>query len=243
MRRLFVCMIIIGLIFALYIETAFTACPFCKTSEESVLVLDIIPEGDFSEQNMKYFQDGLKQLNEEESKMYPERYQEVKVLTGIPHYYQSGEDWSDDIMQTCGETIGYSGCLVTSFAMVTNYYGSSDDPGEVNSTIGTNACPFKWKPAGSLYGLALPGFKEGEPISEDYAKTYIKGAIRNDEPVIVGFKRGEDTHFVVARAFYIFDDGREWYFIYDPSRGRDYMYLDDYLDNGWYIYRLAVYTD
>lgn len=171
------------------------------------------------------------------------------IFLNMPHYYQSGQSWSNDIMQSQGLTIGSAGCALTSFTMVTNYYGYTDNPGEVNSKLGSAACPLAWSTAGSKYSLSLVG-NISAATSESDAKTFILGALRQNRPVIVGFKKGTSTHFVVARAYLreTYDPseglyGEETFYIYDPSSGRDYSYLDDYLAADYYVYSLKVYDN
>lgn len=196
----------------------------------------------FDKQNNFYYNEGRKDIkskNDIQPKSYPEVI-ESKSLN-VTNYFQSGEDWSTHEMKKLDLHIGTDGCLLTSFTMVNDYYGSSHNPGEVNNQLGENACPFYWYNAASIYNLTLDALKDNS--SNSYAKTYIKGALRNNKPVIVGFEYSSGTHYVVARGFDIMNDGTEYYYIHDPASTVDHPIIQDYLDDGYNIHRLAVYTD
>lgn len=42
----------------------------------------------------------------------------------VPFYYQGNSLWANDIMQTCGKTIGSEGCTITCLAMIQKYFTS-----------------------------------------------------------------------------------------------------------------------
>lgn len=199
-----------------------------------------IDEGTISSEN--YYKDQIRPFGQIGVK--------EKIFLNMKHYYQDGQTWSGYNMKTCGKTIGNAGCAVTSFTMITNYYGFNDDPGEVNSILGDLACGLHYVAAGNKYGLSLVGNVHAS-VSESYAKNYILGALRNNRPVLVGMKYGSSgTHFVVARGYFeeIYEPengfyGRKYYYIYDPSANKDYMFLDDYFDDGYSVHRLKVYDN
>lgn len=154
------------------------------------------------------------------------------------HYYQDGgESWCNDVMQTCNKTIASSGCCLTSFAMIQRYFGGSDNPGEVNTKLGTAACPFNYNTAANKYGYTISGFKN-ETVSDDYAKSFIIGAITADRPVLVGMHTdtGSGTHFVAAYGY----SGNTIY-IHDPASNRNYTTLDAYLSS-YYVNRLVIFN-
>lgn len=159
-----------------------------------------------------------------------------KVLS-VQHYYQSGEIWSNDIMETDGLTIGYAGCCLTSFAMVQRYLGGWYNPRGVNDLLGDYACPFKWVDAASIFDYTIVNYKH-EEVTDYYAISFIRGAIESDLPVIVGLRNSSGgTHFVAAYGY-----GGDTIFINDPASSRDYTELDEYLTNN-YVHRLYVYSD
>ncbi len=160
-----------------------------------------------------------------------------KYLTEVPHYFQDGRSWSNDIMQTEGLTIGSAGCCLTSFTMINEYLGSSDNPGEVNSTLGNSACPFVYQDAADKYGLRISNIKYGT-VTNDYAINFCIGAVTGEYPVLVGMiKSSGGTHFVAAYGY----NGSTVY-IHDPASSRNYTTLQEYLDAGYSVHRLCVYN-
>lgn len=244
MKRVFITLSL-TLVLLLSFTSVFAEAPFVLDVDDS--------KKDFTEENAKLLSDGQKTVEE----FYGSTGQGViqstpgikeEIFLPMTHYYQDGQPWSKNIMQTCGSTIGEAGCAVTSFAMITSYYGYSDDPGEVNTKLGSYACPFSYANAGSKYSLSLVGDVH-QSVSNDYAKSYILGALRNNRPVLVGLNGGS-THFVVAYGYVeeIYDPGQgfygnKYYYIYDPWSPRDYYELDQYLNNGWSVNRLKVYDN
>jgi len=164
----------------------------------------------------------------------------------VPHYYQNQQSWSNNTMQTCGSTIGKAGCALTSFTMVANYLGSNDNPGQVNTKLGSYACPIYWYIAASKYGLTYgPDFNE-DPIEVSKGKTWILGELRKGNPVIVGYKKPTGgLHYVVCWGYGSFtSQGHlyEYYAIHDPTYGSKEQYsLDGYLNQGYSLRNLRVY--
>jgi len=66
------------------------------------------------------------------------------VWLNVPLYSQNDPRWKNSVMQTCGRTVGQAGCALTSAAMVFKYYGGSKNPGQLNTCMGSFACPFYW---------------------------------------------------------------------------------------------------
>ncbi len=165
----------------------------------------------------------------------------VKYLS-VVHYYQSGQSWSNDIMQNAGVTIKSQGCTLTSFAMIQRYLGGTDDPGQVNVKMGNYACDkdngFSYTVAANKYNFTIVNYLRSETkIDIDTARDFIIGGIHSNYPVLVGLKKSAgETHFVVARGHL----GITIY-IHDPASGKDYTSLDDYLDEGYNIHRLYIY--
>lgn len=253
MKRISILMLVLTIVFgATTLNVNYVKAAADEPIIENEMVLDINDSTkDFTEENNFYYTEGKKSLTKSESLIQPMGtvgVQEEKWLSMV-HYYQNGQSWSGNIMQTCGYTIGSQGCALTSFSMVTDYYGYSDNPGEVNTRLGSYACPLAWSSAGQRYNLDLVGSVHTQ-VSSSYAKDYIRGALRNNRPVIVGFIKGSSTHFVVARAFVketyqpeLGFYGNEYFYIHDPYSGRNYKFIDDYLDAGYSIHRLKVYDN
>jgi hypothetical protein len=156
----------------------------------------------------------------------------------VTHYYQSGEYWSVDIMDTCGSTIGSAGCCLTSFTMIQRYLGGIYTPRGVNMQLGNAACPFEYTTAATIFDYTIDNYKYGS-VTDAYARTFIIGAIDSGLPVLVGLTpddASKNTHFVTAYGY----SGSTIY-IHDPASGRDYTELSEYLD-GYSVHRLYVYS-
>lgn len=153
----------------------------------------------------------------------------------VPHYYQDGESWSDNIMQTAGLTIGEAGCGVTSFAMIAKYKRDYYDPGTMNTWLGNYACPFNRSKAAKKMGYTVLNYLYKPSTST--AITTIKGCIEANRPVMVYLVKGSNlTHFVVAKGY----SGSN-ILINDPESDWDYDYLNTYLDNGWSVQWMCSY--
>lgn len=152
----------------------------------------------------------------------------------ISHYYQNGESWSDDIMQTAGLTIGDAGCGLCSFSMILKHYGKTNNPGTVNKTIGNSACPFYYEAAGNNFSLTV--YANKEPKDNDTAINYIIGSIDDARPSMVYMTKGTSTHFVAAYGY-----NGSTISIYDSERSWDYSTLNTYIDKGWTVKRLVTY--
>lgn len=162
---------------------------------------------------------------------------EERIRLNVRHYFQNKQVWSNDIMLSAGKSIGGYGCCLTSVAMVTNHYGSQDNPRQVNKKLGNSACSLNWPTVTSKYGLSYTNLSISAGIGESRGKAYILGALRMNRPVIVCLKKASgSTHFVVVygymRARYDANSPvQEFFYIHDPSATKDYKYLDDYLHN------------
>lgn len=84
----------------------------------------------------------------------------------VTKYYQSGQSWSDDYMQTEMLKIGEAGCCLTSFSMIQRYLGGTLNPGEVNEKLGGYACLFNYKGAASTFGYTVSNEKH-QTVSDD----------------------------------------------------------------------------
>jgi len=154
------------------------------------------------------------------------------VLSGFKNLQQGDSRWKNEIMQTCGSSIGTAGCCLTSFTMIQRYLGGTDDPAQVNAKMGNDACPFVYKTAATLYDF---DYNYASDASKKRYVDYIKGAINVGAPVLVGMEKGGGTHFVAA---YGYDDNE--IIISDPA-SRNYTLLSQYTDNGYTVNRLISY--
>lgn len=153
-------------------------------------------------------------------------------------FYQSGQSWSSDRMLTCGATIGDSGCCLTSFTMIQNYFGGTLNPGQVNARLGSYACPFNYSGAASTFGYTIRNSVH-QTVNDTTAIDFIIGAINSNYPVLVGLEKdsNSETHFVCAFGY----NGTDVY-IHDPASSRDYTHLNQYLAD-YHVHRLYVFMD
>lgn len=156
-----------------------------------------------------------------------------KYLT-ISHYFQNGEVWSDDVMQTAGLTIGEAGCGVCSYAMILTHYGKTQNPRWANKTIGNAACPFAYEAAGNANSLTV--YANKVPKDNNTAINYIIASIDDAKPVMVYMTKGNYTHFVAAYGY-----NGTTVSIKDSERSWNYSTLNTYINNGWTVKRLVSY--
>lgn len=163
----------------------------------------------------------------------------------LTHYYQDGQTWSNDIMLSAGLPISNNGCCLVSFAMIADYYGSGDDPGEVNTTLGSSACPFSYVDAASKYNLEIVNYERGSVSTAD-AAAFIIGSIVEGRPVLVGMvKSNGDTHFVTAYGYRgsITTGATSTIYIYDPCAAWNYTTLAACVNAGYSVNRLYSYGE
>ncbi|MBC7227439.1 MAG: hypothetical protein H5T61_09410 [Thermoflexales bacterium] len=149
------------------------------------------------------------------------------ISLDIPIFSQNDPAWKDNVMQTCGQTIGVAGSALSSTAMVFKYYGAiNKNPAQLNTCLGNYACPIYW-------GVAASSCSEGKatwvgPWSFSYNK--LQSMLSAGRPPIVELVKGGSTHFVVIRS----GSGNQpsGYQINDPWDGAVKL-LSDYTNNGW----------
>lgn len=154
-------------------------------------------------------------------------------------YFQNVEPWKDYEMETCGETIGEKGCALTSFTMLASLHNSTDDPGDVNVTMGDDACDFDWIAGEINYNLEQ--YHYGNSTLDEEDAEYAIAGILEDDVCVVGMTYSGGTHYVLARAYYM-TLNEVGIYIYDPA-SRDYSKLQDYFDDGYVVNRLIYYLD
>ena len=157
----------------------------------------------------------------------------TKVLSNFKNLQQGDSAWKNEIMQTCGRTIGNAGCCLTSFTMIQRYYGGTDNPKQVNAKLGSAACPFQYATAASKYSYTYNYVTNNLTLSNP--TNYIKGAIDSGNPVLVGMEYLGGTHFVAAYGY----DGNN--IIISDNKKKNYQFLYQYLNSGYTVYRLCTY--
>jgi hypothetical protein len=147
------------------------------------------------------------------------RYFIHRVLIPVPAFSQDDPRWTFDLLGPTYETMGQSGCAVTSTAMVLAAYGVDTDPKRLNAFLATHD---GYTPQGWLFwekAAAIAPLGQVEKVYEDppsYA--LIDQNLLKGNPVIVRMTlRNGETHFVVIV-------GKEgWnYLIQDPARTADW---------------------
>lgn len=123
---------------------------------------------------------------------------QASILASLPcavsQFSQNDPEWANDVMQYCGDTIGTSGCAVTSTAMVFRYYAVETSPRTLNQCLGSSACPLAWSTAASdcsshkASWLGSPGFSWGTMESE----------LSSGRPPILDLNCGSYHHFVTV---------------------------------------------
>ncbi|MBI9010611.1 MAG: C39 family peptidase [Clostridiales bacterium] len=155
-------------------------------------------------------------------------------------YFQNNQTWSDDYMETAHLKIGPSGCALTSFAMLASMYGSTDDPGEVNTTMGDDACDFSWDDSRDNYGFDAHHIS-WSTLSDTTAKSAIAGILMEEGVCIVGMTYSGGTHYVLARGYSTNSSYETTIYIYDPAYQNNYTKLQDYFDEDYTVHRIVYY--
>ncbi len=154
----------------------------------------------------------------------------------IKRWQQSGQSYSNDLMQVQNVDIGTYGCMLTSFTMVADYLRNLDyDPGRVNKIITTAACPFQSVVAGQRCSLSVD-VNEFKNVSVADTAAYVADGISQGLPVIIGMENSYTTHFVVAYAY-----SGELVYIKDPASDNKAT-LQDYTNNGYWVNRILRYS-
>lgn len=152
---------------------------------------------------------------------------DATVLLDVPLFSQNDPAWKNNVMQTCGQTIGVAGCALTSVAMVFKYYGAvNKNPGQLNTCLGNYACPIYW-------GVAANSCSESKATwvgSWSFSYSKLQSMLSAGRPPIVKLVKGSLTHFVVVRSGSGSQPGG--YRINDPWDGA-VKFLSDYTNNGW----------
>lgn len=142
-------------------------------------------------------------------------------------------------MQTKGYSIGSQGCVLTSFAMYADWDGSNDDPGDVNTTMGNDACLFAWDEAGTNYDLGSPTISWSS-LTDAQAIVALIGIMDACTPAIVGMEYGSNgTHFVFARGYVASSSGAIIY-IHDPASTNNTT-LGQYFNSNYSVNKIVYY--
>ncbi len=163
----------------------------------------------------------------------------ASLSTRVNRLVQSDSRWGSIYLggNSSNPTIAKSGCALTSFTMVTNFWNKTSlTPANVNTAMGAAAYVFNWETARSKYGLQL--VQEGSSSSNTTTSKGIAFTIEQlklGRPVIIGMKYSSGTHFVVAVGYY----NNEIY-IKDPASD-NCTKLSQYTNNSYSIYEAFAY--
>lgn len=106
----------------------------------------------------------------------------------VVYFNMNDSQWADDIMQSCNEKIGDSGCALTAFAMIVNYLTGEGNPGTVNTKLGKYACNLDYIQAAKIYGFTIlagsvgPG--DDKKLNYDETAEYAVKCITDGYPLL-----------------------------------------------------------
>jgi len=158
----------------------------------------------------------------------------------VRRYSQNDSKWSEEEMQTCGDTIGKSGCALTSTAMVFTYYGAkSKDPGQLNTCLGNNACPIVWSYAATNCSENKAKFKG----KYSYKLSKLVEALEDGYPPLVEIynPNTDRTHWVVVRKVYGKGTSETEFSVNDPWDG-NFKRLSDVTAGDKYGQSIVIFS-
>jgi len=166
----------------------------------------------------------------------------IKSKYPIPIQSQNDPRWRFDIIRTCSDTMGNSGCAITVVSMSFNAYGIKTDPRKLNKDLGRNACPIYWTWASKYFSegkLELWGVWAFDWYSLDLA-------LSMGRPAMVWLSDGLtlDTSLLSHWVLVVGGSGHtpDGYRIYDPWDGTTYKTLAYYTSKGYGLTRVYVYA-
>ena len=146
------------------------------------------------------------------------RYFLHRTVIPVPGFQQNDPHWSEQLLGNTIDTLGQSGCAVTSAAMVLRAYGVDTDPPRLNAYLTAHN---GYVGSGWLVWERVSGLTHGQvqKAYEDYPSyQLLDDNIRKGNPVIVRIHlRNGTTHFVVIVGKQGWD-----YLIRDPARPASY---------------------
>jgi GH25 family lysozyme M1 (1,4-beta-N-acetylmuramidase) len=152
---------------------------------------------------------------------------------------QKDPKWAGDKLGTSSVTIGAYGCLITSVAMICNYYGKETDPGKINrDLISVNGYA-----SGNLLRFAAvetiyPDIKvDWDSYLSNPTNAQINAVLKSGVPAIVQVDYKPDTPALDQHWVVVIGKDENGYLIADPIDGEK-VYLSRYNDKA---YRMVVY--
>jgi hypothetical protein len=147
------------------------------------------------------------------------RYFVHRVEIPVPVFTQDDPRWTFQLLGPTYETIGQSGCAITSAAMVLAAYGVDTDPERLNAFLNANA---GYTPNGWLYWEKAAAIAPGGQVEKAYedlpSYNLIDDQLLHGNPVIIRITlHNGTTHFVVIVG------KKGWsYLVQDPARPADF---------------------
>jgi len=147
------------------------------------------------------------------------RYFVHRVQIAVPVFTQDDPRWDFQLLGPTYETIGQSGCAITSAAMVLSAYGVDTDPGRLNAFLTTNA---GYTPNGWVYWEKAAAIAPGGQVEKAYedlpSYALIDDNLLHGNPVIIRVTlHNGTTHFLVLVGKKGWD-----YLVQDPARPQDF---------------------
>jgi hypothetical protein len=147
------------------------------------------------------------------------RYFVHRVLIPVPEFSQEDPRWDMELLGPTFDTIGQTGCAITSAAMVLSAYGVDTDPGRLNDFLNANAGYTAngwvfWEKAAA----AAPGGQVEKAYEDLPSYALIDDNLLHGNPVIIRVTlHNGTTHFLVVV-------GKQgWkYLVEDPARPPDF---------------------
>ena len=146
-------------------------------------------------------------------------------LMVMPAWSQRDSRWAGMSLGGTSYTMGSAGCAVTSATMVADYYGSSDNPGQIcqglNNIGGLPNAELTWGDVPKVAG----GTISGPPVfvGNGNNPTYITNELDAGVPVIVKFNLSTGTHWVVLTGHI-----GSTYYMNDPWTGSQNVPISPY---------------
>ncbi len=174
----------------------------------------------------------------------------VYVSLSVSAYSQKNSLWSSDTMETTtpstcsGCTIGSSGCLLTSVAMVFRFYGHSETPATLNEDMGIYACPFYFFTADDYSG-GTATFYDDDGGLWSFSYYNLVSFLNAGWPPVVEHERWDGTNWRTHWVCFKKCDG-DWeaassYWLIDPNGGQVKRYDTFLSEKPWQATQIAAY--
>lgn len=175
------------------------------------------------------------------------------VSLSVTRLAQNVAPWNTQYLgNSTSYTIGTSGCILTSFTMIYNYWSDqglhtygTKDPGTMNDTLKNNTTAFTGADLNTATAADYFGFEvdwnntysttnTSNVISYSSVVSAVQSAINANKPLMLGIY-GSYMHFVVAYGY----NGNTIY-IKDPATANKTT-LAQYTNNGFHVYQYRAY--